>query len=260
MTHILVTNDDGITSAGLLALAQALRPLGAISVLAPDHNWSASGHVKTLHKPLRVKPVHLADGTPALASTAHPSDCVALAMLGIIPEKIDLLVSGINAGINVGHDLTYSGTVTAAMEAVISGVPAVAVSLDLPEDQTEPCDYTPAAHMAERVARQVLVHGLPKDTLLNLNVPCLAYEKIRGVLITRQGLRVYRDELRATPRPARQALLLDRWAAAHRHLGGGLRLLGPLAGLRFGDPGAPGSHRARIHGCPRVVEMGGVTC
>ncbi len=195
MAHILVTNDDGITSPGLLALAQALRPLGTVTVLAPDHNWSASGHVKTLHKPLRVKHVHLADATPALASDGAPSDCVALAMLGIVPEKIDLLVSGINAGINVGHDLTYSGTVTAAMEAVISGVPAVAVSLDLPEDQTEPCDYGPAAHMAERVARQVLAHGLPKDTLLNLNVPCLPYEKIRGVLITRQGLRVYRDEL-----------------------------------------------------------------
>ncbi len=195
MTHILVTNDDGITSPGLLALAHALIPLGTVSVLAPDHNWSASGHVKTLHKPLRVKHVHLADGTPALSSDGAPSDCVSLAMLGIIPEKIDLLVSGINAGINVGHDLTYSGTVTAAMEAVISGVPAVAVSLDLPEDQTELCDYTPAARMAERVARQVLAHGLPKDTLLNLNVPCLPYEEIRGVRITRQGLRVYRDEL-----------------------------------------------------------------
>ena len=195
MTHILVTNDDGITSPGLLALAQALRPLGEISVLAPDHNWSASGHVKTLHKPLRVRHVHLEDGTPALSSDGAPSDCVALAMLGIIPEKIDLLVSGINAGINVGHDMTYSGTVTAAMEAVIFGVPAVAVSLDLPEDQTEPCDYTPAARMAERVARQVLAHGLPKDTLLNLNLPCLPYEKLRGVRITRQGLRVYRDEL-----------------------------------------------------------------
>jgi 5'/3'-nucleotidase len=195
MTHILVTNDDGITSPGLLALAHALTPLGTVSVLAPDHNWSASGHVKTLHKPLRVRHVHLEDGTPALSSDGAPSDCVALAMLGIIPEKIDLLVSGINAGMNVGHDLTYSGTVTAAMEAVIFGVPAVAVSLDLPEDQTEPCDYTPAARMAERVARQVLAHGLPKDTLLNLNVPCLPYEKIRGVHITRQGLRVYRDEL-----------------------------------------------------------------
>ena len=193
--YVLLTNDDGISAPALLTLKQALDQVAETVIFAPDRNWSAAGHPKTMHKPLRADPLTLPDGSQGFSSNGAPSDCVALAMLGIIPEKIDLLVSGINAGMNVGHDLTYSGTVTAAMEAVIFGVPAVAVSLDLPEDQTEPCDYTPAARMAERVARQVLAHGLPKDTLLNLNLPCLPYEKLRGVRVTRQGLRVYRDEL-----------------------------------------------------------------
>jgi 5'-nucleotidase len=128
--HILVTNDDGVFAPGLLALAQALRPLGKVSVLAPDRNWSASGHVKTLHRPLRVKEVKLADDSPAQASDGAPSDCVALALMGLIEEPIDLVVSGINPYANLGYDLTYSGTVTAAMEAVIAGVPAIAVSVD----------------------------------------------------------------------------------------------------------------------------------
>ena len=119
--HILVTNDDGVTAPGLAALATALREagLGKVTVLAPDRNWSVSGHVKTLHKPLRVKRAHLSDGTEALACTGAPSDCVALAFLGVIKEKIDLVVSGINPFPNLGHDITYSGTVTAAMEGAI---------------------------------------------------------------------------------------------------------------------------------------------
>ncbi|MDH5606426.1 MAG: 5'/3'-nucleotidase SurE, partial [Anaerolineae bacterium] len=115
--HILVTNDDGVTANGLLALAQEMRKLGQVSVLAPDRNWSASGHVKTMHRPLRVKPVTLDDGSPALAADGAPSDCVALALLGLLEDPIDLVVSGINPYANLGHDVTYSGTVTAAMEA-----------------------------------------------------------------------------------------------------------------------------------------------
>jgi 5'-nucleotidase len=130
--HILITNDDGINSPGLLALAKVFKSLGQISVLAPDHNWSASGHVKTLNRPLRVNHETLADGTPALSSDGAPSDCVALAMLGIIENKIDLVVSGINAGSNLGTDMTYSGTVTAAMEGAIFGFPSISISLDSP--------------------------------------------------------------------------------------------------------------------------------
>ncbi len=193
--HILVTNDDGVSAPGLLALAQTLRSLGTVSVLAPDHNWSASGHVKTLHRPLRVKETQLADGTPAFACDGAPSDCVALAVLGLLREKIDLVVSGINSNANLGHDVTYSGTVTAAMEAAIWGMPGIAVSLDVPENPTGVPDYGPAARLAGRVVRQVIEHGLPRNVLLNVNVPYLPDEQIQGVRITRQGLRVYRDSL-----------------------------------------------------------------
>ena len=125
--HILVTNDDGVQAPGLLALAQEMRKLGKVSILAPDRNWSAAGHVKTMHRPLRVKPVTLSDGSAALATDGAPSDSVALALLGLIAEPLDLVVSGINPWSNLGYDVTYSGTVTAAMEATIGGVAGIAV-------------------------------------------------------------------------------------------------------------------------------------
>ena len=193
--HILVTNDDGVSAPGLLALAQEMRSLGEVSVLAPDHNWSASGHVKTMDRPLRVKEVILADGTPALASDGAPSDCVALALLGLIPDKINLVLSGINPNANIGHDVTYSGTVTAAMEAAIGGVPGIAVSLNSPANHLGALDYGPAARVARRVAMRVMEHGLPQGILLNVNIPYLTDDRIKGVKITRQGLRVYRDRL-----------------------------------------------------------------
>jgi 5'-nucleotidase len=193
--HILVTNDDGVFAPGLLALAQELRKLGKVSVLAPDHNWSASGHVKTLSRPMRVKPVKLADGSDGLASDGAPSDCVALAILGVVPAPIDLVVSGINPNANIGHDVTYSGTVTAAMEAVIAGIPGIAVSLDAPEYCNEALDYATAASAACQVAGQVLKKGLPKRVLLNINVPYLIESELKGYCISRQGMRIYRDEL-----------------------------------------------------------------
>lgn len=193
--HILVTNDDGVTAPGLLALAQALRPLGKVSVLAPDRNWSASGHVKTLHRPLRAKPVELSDGTPALASDGAPSDCVALALMGLVPEPVDLVVSGINPYANVAHDLTYSGTVTAAMEAAIYGIKAIAFSLNSTDETPQPLDYGPAAEFARQIAAVALARELPANTLLNVNIPALPREQILGVLVTRQGTRIYRDQL-----------------------------------------------------------------
>jgi len=192
--HILCTNDDGVQAPGLLALVQEMHKLGKVSVLAPDHNWSASGHVKTLNRPLRVKEVLLADNTPALASDGAPSDCVALALLGVISEPIDLVMSGINPFANAGHDLTYSGTVTAAMEAVIGGIQAVAVSVDGPED-SELRDYTASAQAAGQIAALVIKNGLPPGILLNVNVPYRPAGQMRGYLITRQGLRIYRDIL-----------------------------------------------------------------
>jgi 5'-nucleotidase len=193
--HILVTNDDGVNAPGLLALALEMRKLGKVTVLAPDHNWSASGHVKTMHRPLRVNEAQLTDGTAALASDGAPSDCVALAMLGLLPEKVDLVVSGINPNANVGHDVTYSGTVTAAMEAAIWGLPGIAVSLDSPAHHRGALEYGPAARVARRIVVQVIERNLPKGILLNVNVPYLPDEQIKGFRITRQGLRVYNDRL-----------------------------------------------------------------
>jgi 5'-nucleotidase len=193
--HILVTNDDGVHAPGLLALAQEMKKLGEITVLAPDRNWSASGHVKTMHRPLRVSTTSLADGTPALASDGAPSDCVALALLGLVPDKIDIVVSGINPHANIGHDITYSGTVTAAMEAAIGGIPGIAVSLHTTSMHGGEREYGPAARFARRVAQRVLSDGLPHETLLNVNVPHLPDDEIKGIQVTRQGLRVYKDEL-----------------------------------------------------------------
>lgn len=193
--HILVTNDDGIHAAGLHALAQTLRTLGEITVLAPDRNWSASGHVKTMHRPLRVRHTELPDGSPAMSSDGAPSDCVALAVLGLLERPVDLVVSGINPHANLGHDVTYSGTVTAAMEAVIHGLPGMAVSLDTPEGHSGPRDYGPAAQVAAVVASRILQDGLSAGIVLNVNVPYGPRQQMRGVAITRQGLRVYRDEL-----------------------------------------------------------------
>jgi 5'-nucleotidase len=194
--HILVTNDDGITAPGLLALAQAMRSLGKVTVCAPDRNWSASGHVKTLDRPLRVKEVILADGSSALSTDGAPSDCVAMPLMGLVDEKIDLVVSGINPNANIGHDITYSGTVTAAMEGVITGnVPAMAVSLDMPEYHSGQIDFSTAARVAKEIARKSMNSEFPSQLLLNINVPYLPYEQIKGFMLTRQGLRIYRDEL-----------------------------------------------------------------
>ena len=195
MTHILITNDDGVTAPGLLSLAQEMRKLGKVTILAPDRNWSASGHVKTMHRPLRVRDVQLRDGTLALASDGAPSDCVALALLGVVEDQIDLVISGINPNANIGHDITYSGTVTAAMEAVIGGIPGVAVSLDSPENHLGVLDYAPAARAAHWVVAQLWSAGFPPRTVVNINVPYMKDEEIEGVLITRQGQRVYRDQL-----------------------------------------------------------------
>jgi len=193
--HILVTNDDGINAPGLFALVQEMRKLGKVSVLAPDRNWSGGGHVKTLDRALRGKQVRLAIGTQAFASDGAPSDCVALATLGFFKEPIDLVVSGINEGANLGHDVTYSGTVTAAMEAVIAGVPGIAVSLETLDGHLGDIDYGPAARAASKIVRQVIENGLAHEILLNVNVPFLADDKIRGVVLTRQGLRVYHSRL-----------------------------------------------------------------
>lgn len=199
--HILVTNDDGVWAPGLLALAQEMRKLGRVTVFGPDRNWSVSGHVKTLDRPLRVREAKLADGSAAFTTDGAPSDCVALALLGLI-DPTDLVVSGINPHANLSHDVTYSGTVTAAMEAVISGVKGVAVSVDAREATPEAVDYSTAAIVARRVVERLISDGLPNGVVLNVNVPYCQEDQLEGYQITHQGLRVYRDALdqRVDPR------------------------------------------------------------
>lgn len=196
---ILATNDDGIDAPGLRALVIALREVGEVVVVAPDHNWSAAGLTKTMHKPLRISKARFPDGSTAHTTNGAPSDCVALALLAILPQPPDLVVSGINPGANMANDILYSGTVTAAMEGVISGIPSLAVSLDTFESLQDPvgeeADFTYAAQFTARLVRQMGERGLPPGILLNVNVPYLPPSEIVGVEITRLGRRLYKDDL-----------------------------------------------------------------
>lgn len=179
---ILITNDDGIHSPGLKALAGALEEIGEVYVIAPDRERSAAGHALTLHKPLRATEVvprwYVVDGTP--------TDCVTLGVMGMLKEKPDLLASGINLGANLGDDITYSGTVSAAFEGTLLGIPSFAISALEPLRQ----DLNAAAAFAARLALVVLERSLPPDTLLNVNVPP---GELIGVEVTRQGKRSYNE-------------------------------------------------------------------
>src|SRR5215831_7657265 len=181
---ILVTNDDGIHAVGLGALAEALAVLGDVYVIAPDREQSAVGHALTLHRPLRVDRL----GERRFAVNGTPSDCVNLGVLGLLPETPVLVVSGVNHGSNLGDDVTYSGTVSAAMEGTLLGVPSMAVS----QVDGEAAGFEAAGRIAELVAARVLVEGLPAKTLLNVNVP---RGEVRGVRMTRLGHRVYREKV-----------------------------------------------------------------
>jgi 5'-nucleotidase len=189
--RILITNDDGVESRGLLALKLALDPIGETTVVAPDTNQSAVGHTKTLMRPLRVRERTLADGSTAYSVDGSPTDAVSLAFLGHFGHGFDLVASGINYGANLGDDITYSGTVSAAMEAVINGCPAFAIS----QEYYEHPDFSLAALVARVVARNLLEHGLSRGELINVNVPAVAIEECGGIEITRLGKRVYQDEL-----------------------------------------------------------------
>lgn len=183
--NILVTNDDGIHAPGLRALAAALEKVGEVYVVAPNHERSAVGHAVTLHRPLRVETV----APRRFAVNGTPSDCVNLGILGILPVRPDVVVSGINDGPNLGDDVTYSGTVSAAMEGSLLGVPAVAVSL---AEAGEAADYGPAARAAARLVGLVLRGRDPVVTLLNMNVP---RGRPRGLRLTRLGRRVYSERV-----------------------------------------------------------------
>lgn len=190
--NIVLTNDDGIHAEGILALKSALDALGTVYVVAPDRPRSASGHSITLHKPLRLHKVRLPDGSQGYSSNGTPSDCVSLAVLDVVQGKTDLVVSGINWGPNLGWDVTYSGTVSAAMEAAILGVPAMAISVASYEEDVS---FDSTARFAVFLAKSMLAHRLSPQTLLNVNVPNLPPDRIHGVEITRQGKRRYSGQL-----------------------------------------------------------------
>ncbi|HBL17542.1 MAG: 5'/3'-nucleotidase SurE [Elusimicrobia bacterium GWA2_69_24] len=184
---ILIVNDDGIHGKGLEALVAAVAGLGRLTVVVPERERSTAGHSLTLHKPLRLKPHHSPhlDGATVLTLSGTPADCARIGILHVLGGKADLLLSGINRGYNLGHDVHYSGTVAAAIEATINRVPAVAVSQGVGRRE----DYAPAARLARALAMAVLRRGLPPGLCLNANAP----ERSRGsrVLVTRLGMRTY---------------------------------------------------------------------
>ena len=244
--RVLLTNDDGVDSPGLRALYRAVSQVADETfVIAPDHNWSVSGHNKTMDRPLRVKEVYWLEGgddptanlvlhsaaphamadndqtaptaprgsSPAVtpsgsfpakeadangkrrvtvyATDGTPADCVSLAALGFLPQPPDLVISGINTGPNVGDDVTYSGTVAAAMEAHISGYASVAISLNAYSNW----NFDAPAHFAARLVELFGANGLHSDYFLNVNAPNVPYSEVAGVEVTRLGKRIYRDEL-----------------------------------------------------------------
>ncbi|MEW6308565.1 MAG: 5'/3'-nucleotidase SurE [Bacillota bacterium] len=187
---ILLTNDDGVFADGLAALRREGLAQGyRLAVVAPDRERSASGHAITLNHPLHVEQVAFSGGGEGWAVDGTPADCVKLAARAILDSPPSLVVSGINRGLNVGTDVYYSGTVSAAIEGVILGIPALAVSVAAHEG----ADYGPAAAIAWRLAAAVLAQGLPERTLLNINVPSLPMAELAGVAVTRMGVRRYRD-------------------------------------------------------------------
>jgi 5'-nucleotidase len=185
--RILLTNDDGVASPALAQLRRVLSPFGRVITIAPDRNQSASSQSLTLHRPLRIQETaedcYSVDGTP--------TDCVLVAFHGQLGEKPDLVVSGINHGPNMGEDVFYSGTVAAAIEGVLQGTPGVAASLVTRAGT----DFRDPADIVGRIIRQVLEQGLKRRLLLNINIPFLPVDAIRGVRVTRLGTRVYEDTL-----------------------------------------------------------------
>lgn len=198
MTRILVTNDDGITAPGLHELYQAMAELGEVTIVAPDAEQSAVGHAITTLTPLRIKKVELAGDTFGHAVNGTPADAVRLAIMAICPAPPDLVISGINLGPNTATNIIYSGTVSAATEARIQGIPSIAVSLATFKD---PIWETPA-NFARQIAAEVLANGLPEKVLLNVNVPNLPLKKVKGIRVTRQGDSGYQErfERRSDPR------------------------------------------------------------
>jgi 5'-nucleotidase len=180
---ILVTNDDGVYSPGIQILAKRLRELDTVVIVAPDRERSAAGHSMTLHRPLLIEEIR----ESVYSVNGTPTDCVNIAVKGLLKETPRLVVSGINKGPNLGDDVTYSGTVAGAIEATILGIRSIAVSLAAREDFR----FNEAAEVAFRSAKRILEQGLSEGTLLNINVPNLPLADMQGTRITRLGKRIY---------------------------------------------------------------------
>lgn len=197
---ILLTNDDGIYAEGLNVLYRFMKEIGEAYVVAPDRERSATGHGITMHKPLRVNEVSLTDGNDkAFSVNGTPTDCIKLALEALLPRDPDIIISGINFGSNVGTDVLYSGTVSAAIEGTIAGIKSTAVSLDV---QCNNPDFVPASKFIQNFTKIYNEKSIPSDTLLNINIPDLPKEKIEGIEITKIGRRKYKDsiEQRKDPR------------------------------------------------------------
>ncbi len=188
--RILVTNDDGIHSPGLTALADAMRDIGEVFIIAPDRERSAVSHSFTMNHPIRVhnlgNNVYVIDGTP--------SDCVMFGTRGFLDEPPDLVASGINRGPNLGIDTVYSGTVAAAHEGHLHNIPSFAISMDVPKDESG-FHFESGARFAAILAREMLSRHMPNGSFFNVNMPNLTWEQIQGVAITRLGQRIYRDKI-----------------------------------------------------------------
>ncbi len=206
MKLILVTNDDGIHAPGLQVSFKESRKLGEAIIIAPEHDNSAASHSLTMDRPLRLK--QIAENIYTINGT--PTDCVMIGIEKILPRNPDLVISGINPGANLGDDVSYSGTVSAAIESTMLGIPSIAVSLAA---DSEPYHFETAGAFINALARIILEKGLPPDTLLNVNIPNTGIEDIAGVQFTRRGRRLYEGAIKETN---------DPWGRKHYWIGGGI--------------------------------------
>ena len=188
---ILVTNDDGITAPGIRALVEVMQTIGEVIVVAPDSPQSATGHSITISKPLRMDQVSIHGESLGYQCSGTPVDCVKLAINKVLHRKPDLCVSGINHGSNASINVLYSGTMSAAMEGAIEGIPSIGFSL---LDYRMDADFEPAKKYVKSIALNVLQHGLPAGNLLNVNIPALSASKIKGIKICRQAMAKWREE------------------------------------------------------------------
>jgi 5'-nucleotidase len=189
---IVLTNDDGVDSPGLAALKTALDPLGDVRIVAPDKNRSGAARSITIHSPLWVEEVRVEDGSLAYSTDGTPVDCVRMAVLGLLDRVPDIIVSGINLGGNLGDDITYSGTVAAALEGIMLDIPAIALSAN---DYRPGYDLTVPARIGKRLVSIALALGFPAKTLLNVNCPDLSWEELGGLRLTTLGKRIYGDKV-----------------------------------------------------------------